>query len=147
MQQCVITGICGLALALLSACGSPPAAVLHGTSGPASVRLEIAASDASRTKGLMFRQALAEGDGMLFVFDETSDHSFWMKNTFIPLDMIFIGDDLRVVGVHARAVPQSTEPITVGAPSRYVLEVPGGWAERHGVGRGTQVDLPRVPAG
>jgi uncharacterized membrane protein (UPF0127 family) len=111
------------------------------------VRLEVAATDATRTKGLMFRQALAEGDGMLFVFGESTDHGFWMKNTFIPLDMIFIGDDLRVVGVHARAVPQSTDAITVGAPSRYVLEVPGGWAERHGVARGTQVELRGVPAG
>jgi uncharacterized membrane protein (UPF0127 family) len=147
MQQRVIAGICGLALALLAACGSQPTAVLHGAGGPASVRLEVATNDASRMKGLMFRQSLADGDGMLFVFGETSDHGFWMKNTFIPLDMIFIGDDLRVVGVHARAVPQSLDTITVGAPSRYVLEVPGGWAEHHGVTRGTQVDLHGVPAG
>ena len=147
MQQRVIAGICGVALALLAACGSHPTAVLHGSGGPASVRLELATTEANRTKGLMFRQSLADGDGMLFVFGEISDHSFWMKNTFIPLDMIFIGDDLRVVGVHAGAVPQSTDPITVGAPSRYVLEVPGGWAERHGIARGAQVDLQGVPAG
>ena len=145
MQQRVIAGICGLALALLAACGSQPVAVLHGTAGPASVRLEIANTDATRTKGLMFRQSLADGDGMLFVFDQTSEHGFWMRNTFIPLDMIFIGDDLRVVGVHARAVPQSTETVSIGVPSRYVLEVPGGWAERHGVTRGTQVELRDVP--
>ena len=144
MQQRVIAGICGVALALLAACGSQPTAVLHGAAGPASVRLEVAATDAARMKGLMFRQTLAEGDGMLFVFGETSDHGFWMKNTFVPLDMIFIGDDLRVVGVHARAVPQSTDPIKVGAPSRYVIEVPAGWAERHGVARGTQVELQGV---
>ena len=147
MQQRVIAGICALGLALLAACGSRPTAVLHGTGGPASIRLEVAASDAARANGLMFRQALADGDGMLFVFGETSDHGFWMKNTFIPLDMIFIGDDLRVVGVHARAVPQSLDTITVGAPSRYVLEVPGGWAERHGVTRGTQVELQGVSTG
>jgi len=145
MQQRVITGICGVALALLAACGSQPTAVLHGAAGPVSVRLEIANTDSARTRGLMFRQSLADGDGMLFVFDETGEHGFWMRNTFIPLDMIFIGADLRVVGVHARAVPQSTETVTVGAPSRYVLEVPGGWAESHGVTRGTQVELHGVP--
>ena len=145
MQQRVIAGICAAALALLTACGSQPTAVLHGAVGPTTVRLEIANTDATRTRGLMFRQALADGDGMLFVFDQLSEHGFWMRNTFIPLDMIFIGDDLRVVGVHARAVPQSSETISVGVPSRYVLEVPGGWAERHGVARGTRVELHDVP--
>ncbi|HWP67156.1 MAG TPA: DUF192 domain-containing protein [Candidatus Limnocylindria bacterium] len=139
--------MCSLVAGLLAACGTAPTAVLHGAAGPVSVRLEVARTEAARTKGLMYRRSLADGDGMLFVFDEARDHSFWMKNTFIPLDMIFIGEDLRVVGVHARAEPQSTQSISVGAPSRYVLEVPGGWAERHGVGRGTRVELHGVPLG
>lgn len=147
MQQCVITGMCGVTLAWLAACGSQPTAVLHGAAGAVSVRLEVADSESERSRGLMFRQSLADGDGMLFVFDETKDHGFWMRNTFIPLDMIFIGDDLRVVGVHARAVPQSTQTVSVGVPSRYVLEVPGGWAEKHGITRGAQVELRGVPSG
>ena len=129
MQPRVITGVCALLASILLACGSSPTAVLHGARGPVSVRLEVADTDATRTKGLMYRAALADGEGMLFVFDDTREHGFWMKNTFIPLDMIFIDDDLRVVGVHARAVPQSTETVSVGVPSRYVLEVPAGWAD------------------
>ena len=146
MQPRVITGVSALLASLLLACGSSPTAVLHGANGPVSVRLEVAATDAARTKGLMYRPALADGDGMLFVFDDTREHGFWMKNTFIPLDMIFIGDDLRVVGVRAEAVPQSTDTITVGVPSRYVLEVSGGWAARHGVATGARVELQGVPA-
>ena len=145
MQHRVITGVSGLLLALLLACGSSPTAVLHGTQGPVPVRLEVARTDAARMKGLMYRRTLADGDGMLFVFDTTAEHGFWMKNTFIPLDMIFIGDDLRIVGIHAQAVPQSTENISVGVPSRYVLEVPGGWAARHEIASGTRVELKGVP--
>ena len=146
MQPRVITGVSVLLASLLLACGSSPTAVLHGSNGPVSVRLEVAATDAARTKGLMYRQALADGEGMLFVFDDSREHGFWMKNTFIPLDMIFIGDDLRVVGVHGQAVPQSTDTITVGVPSRYVLEVSGGWAARHGIATGARVELQGVPA-
>jgi uncharacterized membrane protein (UPF0127 family) len=141
MQHRVITGVSSLVLVLLLACGAPPTAVLHGTKGPVSVRLEVARTDAARTKGLMYRRTLADGDGMLFVFDTSAEHAFWMKNTFIPLDLIFIGDDLRVVGIRPQAVPQSTQTISVGVPSRYVLEVPGGWAARHGIAAGTRVDL------
>jgi len=144
MQQRVISGVSGLLAALLLACGSAPTAVLHGAQGPVSVRLEVARTDAARTKGLMYRSALADGDGMLFVFDTTEEHAFWMKNTFIPLDMIFIGDDLRIVGIHAQAVPQSTESLSVGVPSRYVLEVPGGWAAAHGIASGAHVELRGV---
>jgi uncharacterized membrane protein (UPF0127 family) len=146
MQPRVITGVSALLASLVLACGSSPTAVLHGARGTVSVRLEVADTDAARTKGLMFRAALAEGDGMLFVFDDSREHGFWMKNTFIPLDMIFIGEDRRVVGVHAEAVPQSTDTISVGVPSRYVLEVPGGWAARHGIAAGARVDLQGVPA-
>jgi len=81
---------------------------------------------------------------MLFVFDEDRNHSFWMKNTLIPLDMLFIARDGTVVGIHANATPLSTANIAVGKPSRYVLEVPGGWAARHGVAAGAQVEFRGV---
>ena len=81
---------------------------------------------------------------MLFVFDEDRNHSFWMKNTLIPLDMLFIARDGTVVGIHANATPLSTADIAVGKPSRYVLEVPGGWAARHGIAAGAQVEFRGV---
>ena len=79
-----------------------------------------------------------------FVFDEDRDHSFWMKNTLIPLDMFFIARDGTVVGIHPNATPLSTANIAVGKPSRYVLEVPGGWAARHGIAAGAQVEFRGV---
>ncbi len=91
------------------------------------VAVELARTDAERERGLMFRRELALDAGMLFLFDESVPHQFWMKNTLIPLDMIFIGED--------RAV---------GAPSRYVLEVNGGWSAAHGVRAGDRVRFEGV---
>ena len=70
---------------------------------------------------------------MLFLFEESAPHGFWMKNTLIPLDMIFIGEDGRIVGIVESATPGSTALRDVGAPSRYVLEVNGGWSAARGV--------------
>jgi uncharacterized membrane protein (UPF0127 family) len=81
----------------------------------------------------MFREKLGTDEGMLFVFQESTDHSFWMKNTLLPLDMIFIDERREVAGVVERATPLSTEPRSVGRPSRFVLEVNGGFAAAHGV--------------
>jgi uncharacterized membrane protein (UPF0127 family) len=148
MQQRVITGICGVALALLVACASSPTAVLHGTGGPASVRLEVAATDAARTKGLMFRQTLAEGDGMLFVFGEAGDHGFWMKNTFIPLDFVWLSASGEVVDVRANVPPCLSDPCSSyasGKPARAVLEVNAGFAAAHGVRPGERLTFHNVP--
>jgi uncharacterized membrane protein (UPF0127 family) len=136
-------------VALLAACAPAergPTAVIHTANGPVRVALEVAATPAAVERGLMWRTDLADGHGMLFVFPDEQEHSFWMKNTLIPLDMIFIAQDGRVAGVHAEAKPLSTAPISVGRPSRWVLEVPGGWAKRHGVASGDRVELQGVTA-
>jgi uncharacterized membrane protein (UPF0127 family) len=154
-----VTRLAGVvaALALLSpvACASrapeppavPPARVVVETHarGRHVVAVELARTDAERARGLMHRSALAPDAGMLFIFDELADHAFWMKNTLIPLDMIFIGDDGRVTGIVARAAPGDLSPRSAGGPSRYVLEVNGGWAEAHGVAPGDQVRFENVP--
>jgi uncharacterized membrane protein (UPF0127 family) len=106
--------------------------------GPWIVRVEVARTEQQRARGLMFRRELAPDRGMVFLFDETSEHPFWMHNTLIPLDMIFLGDDRKVVGVVANAAPQTDTQRTVGKPSRYVVEVSGGEAGAHGVGPGTR---------
>jgi uncharacterized membrane protein (UPF0127 family) len=139
-----------IVLALLAAVAcerSGPVATVHTSRGPVPIRVEVVADDASRMRGLMYRNHLDDGHGMLFVFDETKDHSFWMKNTLIPLDMIFIGDDRRIAGVHANATPLSLTPISVGRPSRWVLEVPGGYAARAGIATGDAIDLPSPHGG
>ena len=84
---------------------------------------------------------------MLFLFDRASVQSFWMKNTLISLDMIFIDENFRVVGVVENAEPLTLDPRTVGAPSRYVLEVNAGVAARHGIGTGSVVEFVNVPQG
>jgi uncharacterized membrane protein (UPF0127 family) len=106
--------------------------------GPWLVKVEIAADDASRTQGLMFRRSLAPDHGMLFVFPDTEQRSFWMHNTLIALDMIFLDEIRSVVGVVANAAPQTDTPRGVGKPSRYVVEVAGGEAAAHAVGPGTR---------
>lgn len=135
-------------LALVVGCrhDGRPVARIATARGAVDVALEVASTPDAKQRGLMYRNALADGTGMLFVFDDDSDHSFWMKNTLIPLDMLFIAADGRIVGIHANAKPLSLANISVGNPSRYVLEVPGGWAARHGVATGDRVDLRGVAA-
>ena len=93
----------------------------------------------------MYRQHLAPDAGMVFLFAEDEVQSFWMKNTLIPLDMIFIAADLTVAGVVENAEPLTTEGRGIDAPSRYVLEVNGGWARAHGVTAGTRVRFEHLP--
>ena len=129
-------------LALLACRAREPAAVIHTRAGgQAEVAVEVAVTPEAQAQGLMYRRALADGHGMLFVFPAEAPHDFWMKNTFIPLDMIFIGADGRVIGIQANTTPLSTTPLGVERPSRYVLEVPGGWAARRGVAAGDRVEL------
>lgn len=106
--------------------------------GPWLVEVEVARTPEERARGLMFRTSLAPDHGMLFVFDETSEHVFWMHDTELSLDMIFLGEDRAVVGVAARAEPRTDTARTVRKPSRYVVEVAGGEALAHAVGPGTQ---------
>jgi hypothetical protein len=88
----------------------------------------------------MFRRELPEDRGMLFVFEEEGEHPFWMKDTLIPLDMIFIDAKGRITGIAARAQPLSLELRAAGR-SRYVLEVVGGWAAERGVRPGDRVRI------
>ena len=87
----------------------------------------------------MHRTQLAPDAGMLFFMGYERDHAFWMKNTFIPLDMIFIARDLTVAGIVHRAQPGSERLRRAGAPSLYVLEVNAGWAAAHHVTPGGRV--------
>jgi uncharacterized membrane protein (UPF0127 family) len=116
------------------ACAAPSSPRVTLESGGKShlVQVELADTDAKRERGLMFRKELPEGRGMLFLFDEEGEHPFWMKDTLIPLDLIFVDSSGRVTGIIARARPLTLEPRS-GGPSRMVLEVPGGWAASRGV--------------
>ena len=113
--------------------------VLQAGGRTVRVPVELARSPAQRTRGLMFRHKLPEQQGMLFLFDEQEVQSFWMQNTYIPLDMIFINEQMQIVGVVENAEPLTTTPRRVEAPSRYVLEVNAGFCRRNRIGRGTRV--------
>jgi uncharacterized protein len=118
-----------------------PEVVLATRAGEQHVKVEIARTEQERAHGLMYRQNLDAGRGMIFLFEAPEKHmKFWMKNTYIPLDMIFIGPDKHVVFVEENAEPLTT---TSRGPdeeeSQFVLEVPGGWARAHGVERGVAV--------
>lgn len=115
--------------------------VLDVFNGPHVVDAEVAATKDSRTRGLMWRTQLADGKGMLFIFSEQQPLSFWMRNTLISLDMLFIDKASNVVGIVEQAEPRTLSSRGVGKPSLYVLEVPGGWAAKHGVKAGSKVRL------
>jgi uncharacterized protein len=104
----------------------------------------VARTDADRDRGLMFRERLGDREGMIFLFDEEAEHAFWMKNTLIPLDMIFVDGASQVVGVVERATPGSLAPRSAGR-SRAVLEVRGGWAAERGVRAGDRVTVEELP--
>jgi uncharacterized membrane protein (UPF0127 family) len=97
------------------------------------VNVEVAATNAKRELGLMFRRHLDEGAGMIFLFKQPQHLTFWMKNTLIPLDMIFVDSDGRIIGIVDNAAPLSESIDAVDGDSQYVLEVNGGFCKRHGV--------------
>lgn len=104
--------------------------------------VEIADTDAERSKGLMFRKHLAEGRGMLFDFGQEQEVAMWMKNTYISLDMLFIRGDGRILRIAADTEPQSTRIIPSGGPVRAVLEVIAGTARKLGIAPGDRVAFP-----
>jgi len=101
--------------------------------------VEIADNDADRAKGLMYRKELPEGRGMLFDFHREQEVSFWMQNTYIPLDMLFIRADGRILRIAENTEPLSTRLIPSGGPVRAVLEVMGGTTRKLGIAPGDRV--------
>ena len=105
--------------------------------------IEIADDNVERSAGLMFRTAMDDDHGMLFVFERTRHLSFWMKNTPMPLDLVFIGEDGRIVDI-LPGEPFSLAPIAPEAPARFVLELKAGTAEKTGIANGDRVRHPRI---
>jgi uncharacterized membrane protein (UPF0127 family) len=126
------------------ASGKPACVVPDGT----RVSLELAVTDQEKQLGLMFRDSLAADHGMLFVFDADGPLEFWMKNTFIPLDLIWLSADGDVVDVRAAVQPCRADPCPTYAsakPARAVLEVNAGFAAAHGVRPGARLRFEDVP--
>jgi uncharacterized membrane protein (UPF0127 family) len=121
-----------------------PKVFVQSPDGDVEVKVEVVATEAKIQKGLMFREHLPLDAGMLFLMGMEKEWTFWMRNTLIPLDMLFIGKDMKVVGIVERAEPLTEDLRTVGKPSFYVLEVNGGWAKSHKVTAGATVRFENV---
>lgn len=140
-----------LCLALMFAASLPLAAfaddshaVLHTKKGDFTFNIEVVDTEAGREKGLMYRKSLAPDAGMLFDFLTPQPVEFWMENTLIPLDMVFIASDGIVTSIHADAKPMDTTPIPSGGPVQFVLEIPGGRAAEIGLMPGDRMSEARV---
>src|SRR5947207_6193580 len=110
--------------------------------GPHRFKVELAETPAQMTQGLMFRTSLAPDAGMLFDYKQPIAATMWMRNTLIPLDMLFVDAGGRIVNIHQRAVPQSDDEIAAAAPVRAVIELNGGTASRLGIEPGDRVVHP-----
>lgn len=118
---------------------APDRLKLRGPSGVQQFSVEIADTEAERETGLMFRSKLAMSAGMIFVYPAPQHAVFWMKNTLIPLDMVFADATGRVTRVHENAIPQDLTGIDGGEAVSFVLEINGGLAKRLGIAQGTQM--------
>ena len=138
-----------LAVALGVGCGGggsdAPMVVLRPEGRPeVRVRVELARTGQEQGRGLMYRQQLEADAGMLFLWETEDIRPFWMRNTLIPLDMIFISADQRVVGIVENAEPQTDTLRQVDQPSQFVLEVNGGFAAANGIVVGTPVEFRNI---
>ena len=139
----------GLFIALIAsvtACQAEPKVTITTKDGrTVSFVVEIADTPSKREMGLQYRRDLAADRGMIFLFPAESQQSFWMKNTPLPLDMIFINRERKIVGIVEQTVPFSMDPRSVTAPSQFVLEINGGLAKRHAIKAGDVVRFDGIP--
>ncbi|MEM1374259.1 MAG: DUF192 domain-containing protein [Pseudomonadota bacterium] len=142
-------GICAAVLisagpSAVSACSSDTVTVFAGAT---KARFSVAVADTpeERNRGLMFVEEMSPGSGMLFVYESPRFASFWMRNTLIPLDMLFAGPDGTVERIHANAVPLDETPIPGGENIQFVLEINGGLAARLGISEGAVLQHPAIP--
>ena len=115
---------------------------IKGDFGTARFSVEIADTDSTRAQGLMHRTEMGTSEGMLFVYDQPRSLSFWMRNTLIPLDMLFVDPSGVVTRIHHEAVPLDETPIFGGDGLTHVLEINGGLARAMGIAEGAQLRHP-----
>lgn len=104
-----------------------------------AIDIEIADTPDTRTQGLMWRRTMEEKQGMLFIMEENEPQSFWMLNTYLSLDIIYVNEDQEIVSIQANTTPQSTQSVPSGAPAKYVVEVIAGFCERFGLEVGDRI--------
>jgi uncharacterized membrane protein (UPF0127 family) len=129
-----------------TAYGGPPAGHAWVIFGADTVVAEVAATADERAEGLMYREAVPDGTGMLFVFPDVSVRSFWMANTYVPLDIAFMDAGFGVIDIIPMQ-PLVTESYTSRAPAMYGLEVRQGWLAENGIGVGARAQVQFGAAG
>ena len=133
-----------LMLSVATACSADNRGVFHTAKGDFAFTLEIADTEAQRERGLMFRTSLAPDAGMLFDYHQEQQAAFWMQNTLIPLDMIFIAADGTVKTIHVNARPMDPTSIPSEVPVRFGVEIAGGRSQEIGLKVGDKFDNSRV---
>ncbi|MEY3369306.1 MAG: hypothetical protein RI973_2461 [Bacteroidota bacterium] len=103
------------------------------------IDIERAETDMERQFGLMYRKSMADTAGMLFIFDQSEPQGFWMKNTYIPLDIMFVDDSLNILNIHENTVPMSENSLLSKGNARYVVEVIGGYTRKYGIKAGDRI--------
>lgn len=141
MQRLIAIFLCAfLASAPLLAqqAPQPPLRTTRLTTGIHVITAEVAATEQSRMIGLMMRETLKPNHGMVFVFEDKSQHCFWMRNTLLPLSIAFIDDDGTIVNI-AEMTPKSEAAVCPQRPVRYALEMEQGWFAKRGVNAGKKI--------
>ncbi|MEL6356696.1 MAG: DUF192 domain-containing protein, partial [Bacteroidota bacterium] len=118
--------------------------IMRSNQSLANLDIEFAENREDITQGLMYRASMAEDQGMLFLMPTTEIQSFWMLNTYIPLDIIFIGDDHKIINAAQNTPPKSINSVSSTAPARYVLEVNAGSFQKWGLQAGDSVLWKRL---
>lgn len=148
MELPVFRFLLGLVAALVlgAAVATAEPVVIHAGGSAYKFEVEIVTTPESRAQGLMFRKALAPNAGMLFIYPDEKPVSFWMKNTLIPLDMLFLKSDGQIAHIAHNAVPLDESQIDSGAAVKAVLEINGGTAAALGIKEGDRVEYPDPPS-
>jgi uncharacterized membrane protein (UPF0127 family) len=136
--------VAALVFGIVSAEAEP--LVIHAGGSAYKFEVEIVTTPETRAQGLMYREAMAANAGMLFIYPDEQPVSFWMKNTLIPLDMLFVRADGSIAHIAHDAVPFDETPIDSGAAVKAVLEVNGGTANALGIREGDRVEYQNHPA-
>lgn len=150
LRALAVIGLVGALFGAISAAAGEDApvrferseAVVLTRQGPVRFEVELATTPKQREQGLQHRQQLRAYEGMLFVFDDVAPVHMWMKNTLIPLDMIFVAADGRIINIAERTTPLSLATVPSAGPAKGVLEVVGGTARRFGIRPGDRIVHP-----
>ena len=147
MKKILVIFVFIVFLVMIASCKSENAVFIDNGNEKIKVNVEIADSPEERAAGLMFRESLGENSGMLFIFDDEKTRSFWMKNTLIPLDMVFISEDLEIIDIKYAVPCREYQCINYVSkePAEYVLEVNGNFTIRKSIAIGNTVNLKVLP--